>query len=287
MKFMPRRSIERPTKKKREIIDLKTGKRLEKTSVPLLCEKIRLYREKEGLEQKKLAKLIGVTGNAVSNWENGRGRPDINLLPDICNALNVTMYDLFDVEAPDTYLTKEDQHFLRQYKKLTEGHRMAIEQMTDTLINVQEAENIPSIKKLTYFKKQLAAGIGDPTEFEDAGEIIYLYSSRQVDRSDCVFSVSGDSMEPVYHDGDMVLVSRIPDAPELQPGETGAFIAGNETYIKVYDKEGLKSLNQNYPVMRFSESDSVYLIGRVMGILDPEQIATSQDIEKYKTLCAK
>ena len=89
-------------------------------------------------------------------------------------------------------------------------------------------------------------------------------------------------MEPEYHNGDMVLVSRIPDAPDLQLGEIGAFIIGNETYIKVYGEEGLDSLNPAYPTMRFDESAAVYLIGRVMGILNPRQVATEADVEKYQ-----
>ena len=91
-------------------------------------------------------------------------------------------------------------------------------------------------------------------------------------------------MEPEYHNGDMVLVSRIPDAPDLQPGEVGAFIVGNETYIKVYREEGLESLNPKYPIMHFHDAESVYLIGRVTGILDPKPVATAQDIDKYQML---
>ena len=91
-------------------------------------------------------------------------------------------------------------------------------------------------------------------------------------------------MEPSYHDGDMVLISRIPDAPGLQLGEVGAFIVGNETYIKVYREDGLESLNPRYKPMHFHETESVYLIGRVMGILDPQQIAAAEDVEKYQML---
>ena len=83
---MPRRSIDRSTKGTGDLIDLKTGQLAEKPVYPVLCERIRFFREKSGLEQKALAKQIGVSSNAVSNWENGRGRPDINLLPDICAA---------------------------------------------------------------------------------------------------------------------------------------------------------------------------------------------------------
>ena len=281
---MPRRSIERPAKGSGNVIDMKTGKAVERPALPVLCERIRFYRERAGMEQKTLAKLIGVTGNAVSNWENGRGRPDINLLPDICRALNVTMYDLFDMEDPSIRYSAGDQIFLDQYKQLSPGHRMAVDQMVDTLLKVQIAESVPLIRRLTFYQKSLAAGLGDPTEIDDEGQPIFLYASREVDRADCVFTVNGDSMEPEYHNGDMVLVSRIPDAPDLQPGEVGAFIVGNETYIKVYREEGLESLNPKYPIMHFHDAESVYLIGRVTGILDPKQVATAQDIDKYQML---
>ena len=281
---MPRRSIERPAKGTGNVIDMKTGKTVEKMVLPVLCERIRFYREKAGIEQKSLARQIGVTSNAVSNWENGRGRPDINLLPDICRVLDVTMYDLYGLASPEEHYTAGDQLFLNQYKQLSPGHRTAVEQMVDTLLKVQEAESCPRISRLTYFQKSLSAGFGDPTEIEGEGEPIFLYSSREVDRADCVFTVNGDSMEPAYHDGDMVLISRIPDAPGLQLGEVGAFIVGNETYIKVYREDGLESLNPRYQPMHFHETESVYLIGRVMGILDPQQIAAAEDVEKYQML---
>lgn len=281
---MPRRSIERPTKGSGNVIDMKTGKAVERPALPVLCERIRFYRERAGMEQKTLARLIGVTGNAISNWENGRGRPDINLLPDICRALNVTMYDLFDMEDPGIRYSAGEQIFLDQYKQLSPGHRMAVDQMVDTLLKVQIAESVPLIRRLTFYQKSLAAGVGDPSEIDDEGQPIFLYASREVDRADCVFTVNGDSMEPEYHNGDMVLVSRIPDAPDLQLGEVGAFIVGNETYIKVYREEGLESLNPKYPIMHFHDAESVYLIGRVTGILDPKQVAAAQDVDKFQML---
>ena len=36
--------------------------------------------------------------------------------------------------------------------------------------------------------------------------------------------------------------------------------------------------------MRFDEENSVYLIGRVLGKLNPDCIAASDDIERYRSL---
>ena len=221
---MPRRSIERSVPGTGNVIDMKTGKTVKKPALPVVCERVRFFRERMGIEQKELAKMIGVTGNAVSNWENGRGRPDLNLIPELCEALHITMYDLFGLEDPTEQYTAGEQMHIEQYRELTPGHRTAVDQLVDTLIRIQVAENAPLLRRLTYFSRSLEAGFGDPTEFEDEGEPIWLYASREVDRADCVFTVNGNSMEPAYHDGDMVLVSRIPDAPDLQPGEVGALI---------------------------------------------------------------
>jgi transcriptional regulator with XRE-family HTH domain len=118
---MPRRSIDRPAKGTSGIIDVKSGKTVTSPAIPVLCERIRFFRELAGMEQKQLAKQIGITANAVSNWENGRGRPDINLLPDICRALNVSMYDLFDIDDPAHRYTKEEKILLEQYRALSAG----------------------------------------------------------------------------------------------------------------------------------------------------------------------
>ena len=64
---MPRRSIERSVPGTGNVIDMKTGKTVKKPALPVVCERVRFFRERMGIEQKELAKMIGVTGNAVSN----------------------------------------------------------------------------------------------------------------------------------------------------------------------------------------------------------------------------
>lgn len=42
---------------------------------------IRALRLAEGMTQAALAQALGVSDKAVSKWENGRGAPDVSLLP--------------------------------------------------------------------------------------------------------------------------------------------------------------------------------------------------------------
>lgn len=280
---MPKRVFDRSTSYESRVIDMHTGKPVPAETKPMICDRIRHYREKLGMEQKALATMVGVTANAVSNWERGRARPDVNLLPDICEALQITLYQLYGLDDPSVkYTAVED--IIENYRQLTPGHQYALRAMAQNLLQVQQAEGCREIHKLTRFEHQLAAGIGDPNEFEDSGTPIYVYDDSLTCRADCVFTVNGDSMEPDYPDGCMVLVKRISDSGELMPGDIGVFMIDNETYIKEYREDGLHSLNPAYPVMRFSDFEHVYLIGRIIGVFSPESIATEADVKKYLQL---
>ena len=281
---MARRKIDLSTSGEGNIVDIKSGKPVAIPVLPVICERIKHYRELMSMEQKALSRLIGVTPNAVSNWENGRSRPDVNLLPGICDALNITFYDLFSTPDPTIKYTARQQLLVDEFSSLSEGHKQAVENLVDTLSRVEAAENCPDLSILTYFSRQLAAGTGDPTEFIDEGEDIYVYSSPDVNQADCIFTVNGKSMEPYFHSGQDVLVQRIPSGPDLQYGEIGAFIVGNEMYIKEYRTDGLYSLNPKYDMLKFDEEQAVYLIGRVLTVLNPDRIASQSDIEKFQLL---
>ena len=268
-------------------------RKIETNSPQAVCGRIRALREARGLEQKALAARLGVSANAVSNWECGRSRPDLNLLPALCGALGTTPGELLGMEAPAGALSPAERRLLEGCRALNTGHRAAVDRLIASLLEAQaapdgqdsrSAEDLRPIRKLIYFERPLAAGVGDPTEFDDAGTPVWVYATPETERAGCVFSVNGESMEPAFKSGDRVLVSRIPDAPALQYGEIGAFIAGNETYIKVYEKDGLHSLNPAFPTLTFDESTPVFLIGRVMGRLDPRHVVPAAEAERRLAL---
>ena len=124
---MARRKIDLSTSGQGNLIDMKTGKPVETPVLPVICERIKHYREALGIEQKALAELIGVTKNAISNWECGRSRPDVNLLPIICEALNITLYDLFSLGDPTIRYTAHEQLMVANYQDLNVGHQRAVD----------------------------------------------------------------------------------------------------------------------------------------------------------------
>ena len=115
---MPRKTFERAKETGFSTID-ETGKNTPAGRIPVLCERIRFYREKCGIEQKALASAIGISGNAICNWENGRSRPDINLIPAICSILGVTLYQLYDMEEPGESISEEEASLLEMYRSLS------------------------------------------------------------------------------------------------------------------------------------------------------------------------
>ena len=59
-----------------------------------LGKTIAALRRERGMTQEQLGQALGVSGQAVSKWENG-GAPDVELLPSIADRLDVTIDTLF------------------------------------------------------------------------------------------------------------------------------------------------------------------------------------------------
>ncbi len=68
---------------------------------------IAAHRKAKGLTQEQLGEAVGVSGQAVSKWENG-GIPDTLLLPVIAETLGVTVDQLFGVEKSVKDMSEAD-----------------------------------------------------------------------------------------------------------------------------------------------------------------------------------
>lgn len=63
---------------------------------------IRNARIEKNMTQMQLADAMGVSYQAVSNWERGNSMPDISKLEDLCGALGITVQELLGMEGKQT-----------------------------------------------------------------------------------------------------------------------------------------------------------------------------------------
>lgn len=76
-------------------------------------------RKEKNLTQMQLAELLGITNQAVSKWENGRGMPDVSLLQPLCDALGISLNELFSGEhiSAEEYKGKAEENIAKLVKE--------------------------------------------------------------------------------------------------------------------------------------------------------------------------
>ena len=76
-------------------------------------------RKEKNLTQMQLAELLEITNQAVSKWENGRGMPDVSLLQPLCNALDISLNELFSGEhiSAEEYKGKAEENISNLFKE--------------------------------------------------------------------------------------------------------------------------------------------------------------------------
>lgn len=239
------------------------------------AEIIRSRRRMKGLSQEDLGSRVSVRKNAVGAWESGRSRPDLSSIPVICETLGISLEEFFGV--PVMRETDTPEEFTDRYAALTDYHRQIVLKQMDTLLEMQKPAVIAKRKMIRLFRNNLSACAGPSYAIGDTnGEEIWIEETPLTAQADEIIRVSGDSMEPEFHDGDQVLVHH---TSSVRPGEIGIFTNGDAGYIKVYQKDGLHSLNPAYPTMSFGDGDEVRCIGKVLGIAGKELFARRNEIQ--------
>ena len=112
-----------------------------------------------------------------------------------------------------------------------------------------------------------------PAERLSQSEIVCIDESILPEDTTFGVRISGDSMEPEFHDGQIAWVLQ---QESVANGEIGIFALNGEAYIKKLqnDKEGifLISLNEKYAPIKVSENDRLDIFGKVLGKSDASAI---------------
>jgi len=249
---------------------------------------IREYRQKAGLEQAQLSSVFGYSKNAVSNWENGNSRPDLDVITNLCSYLNIPLGVFFGLPT-DATAPLDELEVMRHYRSLNKYNKRTAQQILKTLSENERRELLDAEKKSKFIRladAQLPASAGTGMTLDGIAEPEYIYvrTSQSARQADEIITVSGDSMFPTFRNGDKVFVQH---TSELGTGEIGIFVVAGEGYVKEYQKDGLRSHNPKYSTIRPNEDDNVRCVGRVLGIVEPDQLATPEECDILDELFAE
>lgn len=253
-----------------------------------LSDMLSYLRQRESLTQQELADKLGITRSAIGMYETGNREPDLETLELFADFYNVDMNTLtghssisasgsggmssqkgqrnLPTSESPAVSEKELAH-IKKYRVLDIYNRRLVDDVLDAAYNNMTRDINPEERGMAYlncYELPAAAGTGEPLGDTYYTDKIQIPLNRVPENAHICIRVHGDSMEPAYHDGDIVMVERF-DGDSVREGEIGIFILNGEGYIKRLGYGELISLNPAYEPIRVGEFDDLRCMGRVLG----------------------
>lgn len=233
-----------------------------------LNSRIKERREALNMSRTELADIIGVTSSAIANYENGISSPKIELLYKLFEALKCDANYLYQDEMKEfTNETPSNDELIiiKKYRSLDSLDKKAIDVLLDTLSKRQSEQaaefiQLESPMLLPFYGRIVSAGTGQYVFDDIPPEMIEVESNHINMQADFAVGVYGDSMEPTYSDGDVLLIKK---QPSVNVGEIGIFMINGEAFVKEFAGSTLKSHNDKYEDIPVT--DQTICLGKVLG----------------------
>lgn len=109
---------------------------------------IKNARTKMNMTQMNLADEMGVSYQAVSNWERGNSMPDISKLPELCKILNISFEELVGERIPETDTVEkllQDENADVTLEEMAQIGRLVKPEKIENKVNetIEKEEKIP------------------------------------------------------------------------------------------------------------------------------------------------
>lgn len=239
-------------------------------------ENLKRARENAGLTQTQAAQKIGVSDGTYKNYEQGKREPNGDKIVTIANAFGVTTDYLLgrpDAKEPadpiDKLMTVDEMEkdLLREWLSLDEASRKSFLDVLRKIVAADQKRQTAASKRAAYLlhrlsRHKVSAGLGYNLDDDDNWQEAEVVETDAVHRADFAVEVDGDSMEPDYLSGDILLVQ---STPTIEVGEVGVFTLNGDGYVKELGESELLSRNPEYDPIPIHESDSLQCWGRVIG----------------------
>lgn len=232
-----------------------------------LSEYISSLRTKQNMSQVELADEFQkrgykkVTNQIVYSWESGRVRIPSDLLFVLCDILHITdIRSAFDLDGVPSLLTGLNDTGCRMVADYADLLRASGLYKKEPLISSEPAR----FRIMRLFHLPVSAGTG---QFLDSDAYDEIEVGDEVPESaDFGVTISGDSMEPLYVNGQTVWVHA---QQTVSDGDIGIFYHNGEGFIKKLGHDTshtlLVSLNKKYEPRIIKEDDEFTIFGKVVG----------------------
>lgn len=201
---------------------------------------------------------------------NGVENAGVKKMTKICSYLGLDIDALADgyikeKTVSDIPMTISEISHIKKFRSLDDYGK----DMVDTVLQKEYERNIEYKKEfiqfeppmlLPYYGHIASAGTGQFVFDDIPPEMIEVENNHVNMQANFAVGVSGDSMNPTYKDGDVLLIKK---QPSVNIGEIGIFMINGEAFVKELGHNVLVSHNPKYAPIAFSESISC--IGKVLG----------------------
>lgn len=169
--------------------------------------------------------------------------------------------------------SSEALQLARDYDRLDSRGQKLLRGIADIELSIKSdthshnRNNIIDLFPARHYIQSASAGIGDFND-DASYETIDLIKRPPAGMS-FLITVDGDSMEPTYHDGDLLFVRA---QETIQVGEIGLFVIAGHLYIKEAGEEGLISHNEAYEVIYPPDDTPAKVEGKIIGVCTPDYL---------------
>lgn len=200
-------------------------------------QRLRARRKELGISQGELAKALGVSLSAVSNYETGHNAMREDVLLRLFSALDVDPNYLYqdDFENKGPACGPDELSLLQKYRGLDISGRQALHAVADALCAYRQDWELDGemeeVRQIPLYCSPAAAGYASPVFGEDFDWI--EVSGAVPQGAEFAVRIQGDSMEPYIHDGAIAYVNRDP----LSNGDVGIFCVDGDMLCKQYVRD--------------------------------------------------
>lgn len=235
--------------------------------------KIKEYRKDNKMTQQDLADRLNTTKQTIGRYEKGARKVNQDILFKLCDIFHVTLDDFFPTDTIDNY--GQEDTLLNQITDITARltlsrqnnvYNYAEEQLNEqnNVVNINDYIEEETEWYEVKFYGSVSAGTGLYLDDEQV-ETISFGSDMVPSGTDFCLKVNGDSMEPMFNNGDYVFIKRETD---FRNGTIGAVIVNGEAYLKkIYITDNsirLVSLNKKYKDITVTQDDNLKYVGTVV-----------------------